>query len=308
MIYNIYHKTEFKYQNMVTYSHNMAKLTPRETPYQKLLNFSLDIDATNYEKREFVDIFKNINTHLLIKKSHHSLAVIGKSRVEIFPEVIDKHIEHIKANSITFKAAKERLKSFSDEDVDAKQFMFESKLIPKATEEIKAYALESFREERDLFEAANEFMGRIFNDFEFLSGFSDVTTPVSEIFKAKKGVCQDFAQLAISAIRGIGLPCRYVSGYIETIPPKGEKKLFGTDASHAWFSLYIPNAGWIEFDPTNNLIPRHQHILLGYGRDYSDIAPLKGVVLSSGGSQLSVMVDVREEELQLQQQMQMQAQ
>lgn len=293
---------------MVTYSHNMARLKPRETSYQKLLDFSLEIDATNYDKNEFIDIFKNTNTHILIKNSHHSLGVIGKSRVEILPEVIDSHIEHIKSNSITFKAAKERLNSFVKEDIDAKEFMFASALIPNATEDIKAYALESFQEDRDLFEAAYEFMGRIFHDFEFLAGFSDITTPVSEIFKAKKGVCQDFAQFAISALRGIGLPCKYVSGYIETIPPEGQKKLFGTDASHAWFSLYIPNAGWIEFDPTNNLIPKEQHILLGYGRDYADIAPLKGVVFSSGGSQLSVMVDVRKEELSKQQQIQIQAQ
>lgn len=308
MIYNIYHKTEFRYQSMVTYSHNMARLKPRETAYQKLLDFTLEIDAITFEKREFIDIFQNTNTHILIKNSHHSLTVIGKSRVELLPEVIEAHIQNIKLNSITFMAAKERLKGFVAADVDAKQFMYSSELIPNATDAIKAYALESFEEERDLFEAANEFMGRIFNDFEFLSGFSDVTTPVSEIFEARKGVCQDFAQLAISALRGIGLPCKYVSGYIETIPAQGEKKLFGTDASHAWFSLYIPNAGWIEFDPTNNLIPREQHILLGYGRDYADIAPLKGVVVSSGGSQLSVMVDVRREEPLKLQQMQTQIQ
>ncbi|MBA3025063.1 MAG: transglutaminase family protein [Sulfurimonas sp.] len=304
MIYNIYHKTEFRYQSMVTYSHNMARLKPRETQYQKLLDFSLEIDAFPFEKSDFVDMFENTNTHILIKNSHHSLTVIGRSRVEIFPELIEAHIQNIRQNSITFKAAKERLKSFVQADVDAKQFIFDSALIPKATEAIKEYALESFKEERDLFEAANEFMGRIYNDFEFVSGFSDVTTPISEIFEAKKGVCQDFAQLAISAIRGIGLPCKYVSGYIETLPPEGEKKLFGADASHAWFSLYIPNAGWIEFDPTNNLLPREQHILLGYGRDYADIAPLKGVVFSSGNSQLSVMVDVRKEQMQEQTQSQ----
>ena len=150
-------------------------------------------------------------------------------------------------------------------------------------------------------------MQRIFNDFEFVSGFSDITTPVEEIFEAKKGVCQDFAQFAISALRTIGLPAKYMSGYIETLPPKGEIKLFGADASHAWFSVYIPNAGWVEFDPTNNLIPREQHILLGSGRDYNDISPLKGVVFSSGNSELSVMVDVRREETLTQTQSQSQS-
>ena len=307
MIYNVYHKTEFTYQSMVTFSHNMAKLKPRETPYQKLLDFSLEIDAFPFEKKEFIDMFENTNTHILIKNSHHSLSVVGKSRVEIFPQLIENHIQNIKTKSISFKAAKERLHSFVREDMEAKQFMFDSELIPSATEAMKEYALESFTEERDLFEAANEFMGRIYKDFEFLSGFSDVTTPVYEIFEAKKGVCQDFAQFAISVLRGIGLPCKYVSGYIETIAPEGKEKLFGTDASHAWFSLYIPGAGWIEFDPTNNIIPKDQHILLGYGRDYADITPLKGVVFSSGGSQLSVMVDVREEKAKTQTQSQSQS-
>lgn len=297
MIYNIYHKTEFNYQSNVTFSHNIARLKPKESEYQKLLEYSMQITPPIYESHEFIDIFGNSNTHMLIREPHQSLSVIGKSKVQIFPELIDNHIEFIKSNSITYKKAIERLGKFQASDLHAKQFLFESKLIPTHSQAIAEYALESFQPDRDLFEAANEFMGRIFHDFEFMSGFSDITTPVEEIFKAKKGVCQDFAQFAISALRTIGLPAKYMSGYIETLPPEGEEKLFGVDASHAWFSLYIPNAGWIDFDPTNNLIPREQHILLGSGRDYNDISPLKGVVFSSGNSDLSVMVDVRREKV-----------
>jgi transglutaminase-like putative cysteine protease len=296
MIYNIYHKTAFTYEHDVTFSHNIARLKPKSTPYQKLRSFTIEIDPEVYESHEFIDMFGNTNTHMLIRKPHQSLSVIGRSKVEIFPEIIDKHIDSVKHNSITYGQAMERLSKFHQDDLSAKQFMFESELIPYCSEKIKAYVLESFQKDRDLFEAAHEFMQRIYHDFEFLSGFSDITTPVEKIFESKKGVCQDFAQFAISALRTIGLPAKYMSGYIETIPPKGEKKLFGADASHAWFSLYIPNAGWIEFDPTNNLIPRDQHILLGSGRDYHDISPLKGVVYSSGKSKLSVMVDVRKSE------------
>lgn len=296
MIYNIYHKTAFKYENDVTFSHNIARLKPKSTSYQKLLSFSMEIDPEVYETHEFIDMFGNTNTHMLIREPHQSLSVIGRSKIEIFPETIDKHIDMIKHNSITYEQAMKRLSKFHRDDLSAKQFMFESELIPYSSEKIKAYVLESFQNDRDLFEAAHEFMERIYHDFEFLSGFSDITTPVEEIFESKKGVCQDFAQFAISALRTIGLPAKYMSGYIETLPPKGQKKLFGADASHAWFSLYIPNAGWIEFDPTNNLIPRDQHILLGSGRDYHDISPLKGVVYSSGNSELSVMVDVRKSE------------
>ncbi len=293
MIYNIYHKTAFTYENDVTFSHNIARLKPKSTPYQKLLSFSMEIEPEVFESHEFTDMFGNTNTHMLLREPHQSLSVIGRSKVEIFPEIIDDHIKLVKQNSITYAQAIERLSKFHKDDLAAKQFIFESELIPYSSKKIKAYVLESFQKDRDLFEAAHELMERIYHDFEFLSGFSDITTPVEKIFESKKGVCQDFAQFAISALRTIGLPAKYMSGYIETIPPKGEKKLFGADASHAWFSLYIPNAGWVEFDPTNNLIPRDQHILLGSGRDYHDISPLKGVVYSSGKSELSVMVDVR---------------
>ncbi|MBU1658290.1 transglutaminase family protein [bacterium] len=298
MIYNIYHKTQFNYQSNVTFSHNIARLKPKNTPYQILRDFSMEIQPAVYESHEFVDIFGNTNNHLLIREPHQFLAVTGKSIVEIFPHLIEEHIHNLKSQSITYGKALERLSKFNVNDLDAKQFLFESELIPTHSLSIKQYVLESFHKDRDLFEATYEFMGRIFNDFEFLSGFSDITTPVENIFEAKKGVCQDFAQFAISALRSIGLPAKYMSGYIETLPAKGEKKLFGADASHAWFAVYIPNSGWAEFDPTNNIIPKEQHILLGSGRDYNDISPLKGVVFSSGNSQLSVMVDVRKSDKQ----------
>jgi transglutaminase-like putative cysteine protease len=136
-------------------------------------------------------------------------------------------------------------------------------------------------------------MQRIFTDFKFVSGFSNITTPIEEIFEAKKGVCQDFAQFAIGALKSLGIPARYVSGYIQTNPEEGKEKLFGADASHAWFSVYIPTFGWADFDPTNNKVPNEEYIILGYGRDYLDISPLKGVVQSSGNSILGVKVNVK---------------
>ena len=296
MIYNIYHKTVYNYQSMVSFSHNIARLKPKESEYQKLLEFSMDVLPKEYESHQFLDLFGNTNTHLLIREPHQSLSVIGRSKVEILPEIVEKQIQDIRSKSISFNDAIERLSKFHKDDLQAKQFLYESKLITRKSPDIKAYALESFQKNRDIFEATQEFMGRIFHDFEFVSGFSDITTPIESIFKAKKGVCQDFAQFAISALRSIGLPAKYMSGYIETLPPEGEEKLFGADASHAWFAVYIPNAGWVQFDPTNNLIPKEQHIVLGSGRDYHDLSPLKGVVFSSGNSNLAVMVDVRREE------------
>jgi transglutaminase-like putative cysteine protease len=308
MIYNIFHKTVFNYQSTVSFSHNIARLKPKESLSQKLLEFSMEFTPKEYESHEFIDSFGNENMHLLLREPHQSLCVVGKSKVEIFPEIIKEQINNLRAKSISFGNALERLSKFHADDLEAKQFLYESKLITRKSKLIKDYALESFAKERDIFEATNELMERIYTDFEFVSGFSDITTPVEKTFETRKGVCQDFAQFGISALRSIGLPAKYMSGYIETLPPQGEEKLFGADASHAWFSVYIPNAGWAEFDPTNNIIPHEQHILLGSGRDYHDISPLKGVVMSSGGSHLSVMVDVRREEEKVHMQAQTQSQ
>jgi transglutaminase-like putative cysteine protease len=296
MIYTIYHKTSFHYHGLVSFSHNIARLNPKESYRQKVLESTIVIDPQAYEVSEFLDIFGNKNMHMLIREPHQTLEVTSRSRVEIYPHLIDEAIERLKNSDMTYQKAIERLGSFQQEDVEAKHFIFQTQGVVKQKEAIKNYILESFLPERNLFEAAYEFMKRIFEDFDFVSGFSDLSTPVDKIFLAKKGVCQDFAQFAIYALRSIGLPAKYMSGYIETLPPEGEEKLFGADASHAWFALYIPGVGWAEFDPTNNMIPKEQHILLGEGRSYEDISPLKGVVMSSGGSSLSVMVDVRREE------------
>ena len=161
------------------------------------------------------------------------------------------------------------------------------------SDEIKAYAKVSFKGKRSLYEASFELMQRIFTDFDFVSGFTSIATPLNMVMKEKKGVCQDFAQIAIACLRSVGLPARYVSGYIETLPPPGKEKLIGSDASHAWFSVYIPKFGWIDFDPTNNQIPKNQHITVSYGRDYYDVAPLKGVIYSNGENKMKVSVDIR---------------
>ena len=294
MIYEIYHETKFDYAGLVTFSHNIARLKPKNCPTQKLLEYSLTIEPNPYETNEFIDYFENTNNFMLIREAHKTLKVIASSKVEIVEEQINKNIEALKNVSLTFKELKQRLCSYHKDDVLAKYFLFETESIPMPSDQIKEYVLKSFNEDKNIIEATNEFMQRIFNDFKFVSGFSDITTPIETIFKEKKGVCQDFAQFAISALRSIGIPARYVSGYIQTIPPLGKEKLFGADASHAWFSIYIPDFGWADFDPTNNKIPNEEYIILGYGRDYLDISPLKGVVQSSGNSLLSVKVDVRE--------------
>ena len=293
MIYEIYHETKFDYVALVTFSHNLARLKPKDSNTQKLLEYSLKIEPTPYETNEFLDYFENTNNFMLIREAHKSLKVIATSKVERIKEEIDKELDLLKHIKTSVKDLKQRLSSYHPDDVLAKYFLFETDSIPMPSAEIKKYVLESFDENRNIIEATSEFMARIFNDFKFVSGFSDITTPIEVIFKEKKGVCQDFAQFAISALRSIGIPTRYVSGYIQTLPAQGKEKLFGADASHAWFSIYIPDFGWADFDPTNNKIPNEEYIILGYGRDYLDISPLKGVVQSSGNSSLGVKVDVK---------------
>lgn len=293
MIYEIFHETKFNYPALVTFSHNIARLTPKDCEHQKLLTHSLEISPTPFETSEFVDYFGNKNNFMLIREAHKDLIVTSKSKVQLNVDAIYNKIQKMQSLDITYKDAKERLSVYSCEDTLAHQFLFESDTIPMPSSQIKDYVLASFAPHRTLFDSTLEFMGRIYNDFEFVSGFTDTTTPIEEVFITKQGVCQDFAQFAISALRSIGIPTRYMSGYIQTYAQEGEEKLFGTDASHAWFSIYIPGFGWADFDPTNNKIPNEEYILLGFGRDYLDIAPLKGVIKSSGESELSVKVNVQ---------------
>ena len=136
-------------------------------------------------------------------------------------------------------------------------------------------------------------MRRIYHDFTYDPEFTTIATPLSEVLEHKRGVCQDFAHLAIACIRSMGLAARYVSGYIETLPPPGKEKLVGTDASHAWFSVFFPETGWLDFDPTNNQMPMDKHITVAWGRDFDDVTPLKGIAFGGGQHRLSVSVDVR---------------
>lgn len=293
MMYEIYHKTTFEYASPVSFSHNLVRLSPKWTPTQRVITSHIVVEPCAYEQSTFIDMFGNETSYVLIREAHHCLSVTGHSSVFVDDVALSHSLDALYRVNVSYQEALTYLGEFHPEAIDAKLFLFESARIPKASKAIRSYALDSFHPNRSLVEATVEFMRRIFEEFTFVSGFSDVTTPIEEIFEAKQGVCQDFAQFAIAALRSIGLPAKYMSGYIETEPNDGERKLFGVDASHAWVAVYIPTFGWMEFDPTNNIIPSGQHIVLSSGRDYNDIAPLRGVVKSSGESKLSICVDVR---------------
>lgn len=271
MNYTITHKTAYTYFEAVSLCHNIVRLVPRNTDTQVCKNITIKIHPQPDTMDEYEDFFGNIVIYFSIQQEHKQLTV------NIISEVEKKAASGI-SDSIASK--------------DTEQYLFPTPMTDW-NEEIEAYAKQSFTPGRSVFDAARELTQRIYTDFEFKPGITTIATPLSVVMKERKGVCQDFAHVAIACIRAVGLPARYVSGYIETISPPGIEKLVGADASHAWFSIYISDQGWIDFDPTNNQLPGDQHITIGWGRDYADIAPLKGVILSSGLHDLSVAVDVR---------------
>lgn len=293
MIFQLSHTTSYKYQNGVTFCHNLATIKPKNIEGQTLLDYQLEISPKPTEVSEKTDFFGNTVTRFSIQQFHKKLKVTAKSKVlrdfSLQPDINTSTI----GKSITLNEALLEIKSIDTEILEIRQYILESILIAKISKEIKAYASISFKANRPVFESAFELMERIFNDFEFNTDVTNVATPIREVMENKKGVCQDFAQIGIACLRSVGLPARYVSGYIETLPPPGKEKLIGTDASHAWFSMYIPKFGWVDFDPTNNQIPKNQHIIVAHGRDYYDVPPLKGVIYSSGDNKMKVEVDIR---------------
>lgn len=293
MILSVIHTTSYKYVNSISYCHNLAILKPRTFKGQELLAYKLEISPNPTTFKENIDFFGNSVAYFSIEKQLKELTVTAKSKVKRSFEEQDNALTSTISNDITLEKALLKLKAITPEIIDAKQFLLDSTFIKNISPLFKEYASISFRKNRSVFEASNELMKRIFTDFKFDPSFSTVATPINEVMKAKKGVCQDFAQVAIACIRAVGLPARYVSGYIETLPPPGKEKLVGTDASHAWFSVFIPDFGWVDFDPTNDQIPKNQHITTAFGRDYYDVPPLKGVIYGSGKNTMKVSVDIR---------------
>ncbi|MBS1600435.1 MAG: transglutaminase family protein [Bacteroidetes bacterium] len=289
MRYQIAHTTEYQYHQTVSLCHNIAMLIPRNTDLQECRKTIVKINPQPDVMNEYEDFFGNKVLYFAVQQEHSSLKVTVLSQVEKFKQ---RNLKMELYNNIPWENVSAMLQEPGLGNFEARQFI-PATSITNFTKEIHEYAQQSFTPGRSLFDAAWDLVQRMYRDFEFKTGFTTVATPLTEVMEQRKGVCQDFAHLAIACIRSMGLPARYVSGYIETIAPAGKEKLVGVDASHAWFSVYIPQSGWIDFDPTNNLITSDQHITIGWGRDYADLPPLKGVILSTGSHKLDVSVDVR---------------
>ena len=289
MKYTIEHTTAYTYLEPVSLCHNIARLMPRNSREQICRNTTINIKPQPDRINEYEDFFGNKVIYFSIEKEHWELTVLVTSEVE---RIESGHSSLTDYPVAGLEEVKTELLNPDADRIDIKQYLFFTPMT-SSDEEILQYAMQSFLPGRSVFEATYDLTHRIYNDFEYKPGHTTIATPLSVVMLERKGVCQDFAHLAIACLRSIGLPARYVSGYIETISPEGVEKLIGSDASHAWFSVYIPKLGWTDFDPTNNCIVSDQHITIGWGRDYADIAPMEGIILSSGSHELTVSVDVK---------------
>ncbi len=288
MKYLLRHLTRYRYQHPVANSYNLACLEPRALAHQQVHNAWIEVQPLAQQVSRYVDGFGNIRHLLHVQAPHAELAVLSCAEVELQPR--NYPASFVDATPITELAR--CLQTPKDQhQLFALWCTQPSKMIP-ILPQAKHFIAQLQSSEQSALALALSLNQCIFENFQYDPQFSSVVTQVDEVLKHRRGVCQDFAQLAISCLRSIGVPARYVSGYLQTLPPEGQARLMGADASHAWFSVYDPIYGWVDFDPTNNLIVDTAHITLAYGRDYSDVVPLKGVLQGGGEHELSVAVDV----------------
>jgi transglutaminase-like putative cysteine protease len=287
MIYNIVHRTTCKYRYTVSVGKHVACLQPRHLPGQELMQCELRIQPVPATMTERLDYFGNLHYFFTIQEPHRELVVEARSEIRVRDNAVVWPRASIRWEDAAAGMADDR----SAAGLDAYQFQFESPRI-KPKSEYAAYALVSFTPGRPLREALLDLTDRIHKDFRFDSKVTNVRTTTEEVFRKRRGVCQDFAHFQIACLRSLNLSARYVSGYIRTYPPPGKPRLVGVDASHAWVSAYCPGEGWLDLDPTNNIVPRGDHVTIGWGRDYGDVSPLHGLIVGGGTNDLTVAVDM----------------
>jgi transglutaminase-like putative cysteine protease len=287
LLYEITHATTYEYVGDVAVSQHLLKLTPRSYLKQNCLEHTLEIDPKPGTTSVHRDYFGNATHFIGVETSHQRLVIESRSRVAVSPALLPGEFDTPPWESVRAQCRDDH----SGLTLEAHEFTYPSPLVPNS-DEIAGYAEATFTSKRPILDAVTELTRRIHEDFTFDSAATKVTTPVLEVFQTRRGVCQDFAHFQIACLRSQGLPARYVSGYLETDPPPGQPKLRGTDASHAWISFYCPGFGWLDMDATNNCQPSLRHITIGWGRDYSDIGPIRGVIVGSQNQTLKVSVDV----------------
>ncbi len=285
--YHVLHETRYSYAHPVSLSRQLLHLAPRETPRQIAVSHRIDIAPVPAERATRHDYFGNRIEHFAVSAAHDELIVIAESTVDVI-----RRGDAGRAGSPAWELVRERLHQVGPAPLlEPSQYLYASPHIePLAA--LARYARVDFRRDRPLLEAAFALMQRIHLDFEFDPKATTVSTPLETLLQERRGVCQDFAHFMIGCLRALGLPARYVSGYLLTQPPPGQPRLIGADASHAWVSVYCPGNGWVDFDPTNCVEPDDQHITIAWGRDFSDVTPMRGVILGGGEHSVDVSVTV----------------
>jgi transglutaminase-like putative cysteine protease len=293
-VLEVEHETHYGYAAPVTQAQHLAYLKPLQDARQQLLQHELLIEPTPLQLLCDTDTYGNARTLFSLNQPHRELRVRARSRVALAP----RQAAIGAADSPRWEDLRERLRYEAGARYDqAVEFAQPSPYVPRL-HALRDYGLASFGPGEPVMQGALDLMRRIHADFEFKAASTGVDTPLIEAFEQRSGVCQDFAHLMIAALRMVGLAARYVSGYLLTIPPPGQEALLGADASHAWVQVYCPGTpglagGWLELDPTNDLIPDTSHVRLAMGRDYGDVTPLRGVIRGGGRHTLEVRVNTR---------------
>lgn len=289
MRFRIRHSTRYAYAHRVTQCYNLANVVPRNTARQRCISNRIVVSPHPAVTRKRTDYFGNEAYHFEIQKTHKELVITSESEIQI--DDLDRELNL--DLGVSYQEALDYLATtLNPETIEAREFLLNSPMV-ECSEALADYARPSFEPDRSLKSCVSDLTSRIFTDFAYDPHFTTVATPLTEVLEHKRGVCQDFAHLQVGCLRSIGIPAKYVSGYIETLPAPGEKKLVGADATHAWIAYFSPNEGWVEFDPTNDKPANSQHIVTALGRDYYDVTPVKGVIFGGGEAPiLSVSVDV----------------
>ena len=283
MNYTLRHTTRYHYSAPVTLCHSEARVLPRKTPHQQCGASELQISPAPQVQMERRDVFGNRVLYFAMEEVHQTLDVTVVTPLKTQPLAV------IPNASPRWESVAEQLSH--DNSFDIQLYRLDSPFI-RRNDELAAFARNCFTPGMPIVEAALALNELIYKTFEYDPSFTTLATPLSEVLTNRRGVCQDFAHLAIGAFRSVGLAARYVSGYLETQPPPGQPRLIGADASHAWLATWIPDWGWLALDPTNGTVAGEQHPVLAWGRDYADVAPLKGVMNGGGDHRLEVEVDV----------------
>ncbi len=287
MIFKVRHSTRYVYASPVDLAAHMVHLRPRALPWQRVLAAGLTVTPRAERRRDGVDHFGNLVTWLFLDMPHAEFEVTTEAVVDVaFPAPPEA------SATLPWESVVDAARRGGPGAWQAAEFAFGSPMAA-AHAGAGAYAARSFPRGRPVLEGLVELNNRIRADFRFRAGVTTLSTPISEVLERREGVCQDFTHLMIGALRWLGLPARYVSGYIRTRPPPGQQRRRGADQSHAWVGCWLgPEHGWVDLDPTNGIVVKDEHVVLGWGRDYADISPVRGIILGGGSHRLLVSVDL----------------